>query len=201
MVKTPRLARFALPLLLLGAFACTPAVAGVVNGDFETGDFTGWTLTSPGCDSFCSVVLVSDPGVPLGGNLGASFGPFGDTGGITQDLATELGKTYTVDFWLKNEPAPDLSTGPNLFQLQWGGNTVTALTNAPVFDYTEYSFNEVATSTLTTLGFNFRNDPAFWDLDNVSVTVAAVPEPASWALAAAGLLALTAQRRRVAARR
>ena len=36
-----------LVLLFLAVFTITPAMAQIVNGDFETGDFTGWTVTGP----------------------------------------------------------------------------------------------------------------------------------------------------------
>ena len=79
------------------------------------------------------------------------------------------------------------------------GAPVTTLVNSTAFDYKHLTFNVTATSASTSLAFTFRNDPAFWDLDNVAVT--AVPEPESWALIALGLAALAVRRRRASTRR
>jgi hypothetical protein len=41
--------------------------------------------------------------------------------------------------------------------------------------YTAYSFSFVAASSSATLAFNMENQPAYWDLDDVSVVAVAVP--------------------------
>lgn len=163
----------------------------VVNGGFETGDFTGWTQF--GDTSFASVS--SDSPVPQSGVYGASFGEFDRTGGIFQTLATTAGTKYTVDFWLQNESDFNGAFSPNSFAFTWGGLTEMTLSNASPFDYKHYSFTLTALAATTDLRFQFRQDPAFYDLDNVAVT-AAVPEPETWALFTAGLVGLVARRRR-----
>jgi PEP-CTERM motif len=197
LVKQSWFAGCAASLALAAMFGAAPASAGpVVNGGFETGDFSGWTLT--GDTSFSSVV--SESPVPQSGTFGASFGPFQTTGGISQTLATVAGAQYVLDFWLQAEADPFGAATPNSFLATWGGATVSSLVNSPAFGYEHLSFNVTATGASTTLAFSFRDDPAFWDLDNVSVT-AAVPEPETWALVGLGLAALAAQRRRQRARR
>jgi hypothetical protein len=163
----------------------------VVNGGFETGDFSGWTQF--GSTSFASVV--SDPPVPQSGVYGASFGEFDATGGISQTLATTTGAKYTVDFWLQNEADPFGAFSPNSFAFSWGGVTQLTLANASPFAYKHYSFTLTALAGTTDIRFAFRQDPAFYDLDNVAVT-AAVPEPETWALFAVGLAGLVARRRK-----
>ncbi len=85
-----------LPILLcltLAAAVLTPfstasaSIDLVVNGGFETGDFTGWNST-----------LGSVSPVP-GGDYEAVIGGPG-FGGIVQDIATTPGETYTLSFQL-----------------------------------------------------------------------------------------------------
>jgi hypothetical protein len=68
------------------------------------------------------------------------------------------------------------------------------LTNSAGFDYTEFSGFVSASGASSTLEFTFQNPNSFWLLDDVSVV--AVPEPETYALFAAGLLALAAVARR-----
>jgi PEP-CTERM motif len=194
LVKRSWLAGCTASLALAATLGAAPASAGpVVNGGFETGDFTGWTLTGDSSNSF----VVSDLPVPQSGTFGASFGPVGTTGGIMQTLTTIAGANYVLDFWLQAEPDPFGAATPNSFLATWGGTTVTSLVDSPAFGYVHEVFSVTATSASTDLGFTFRNDPAFWDLDNVSVTaVSAVPEPETLALVGLGLAVLAAQRRR-----
>lgn len=194
MIRNSWLVQCAASLSLVGALAAAPASAAiVVNGGFETGDFTGWLQS--GDNTFTSVS--SQAPVPQSGTFGASFGP-SPIGGISQALATVAGTTYILDFWLQAETDPLGGFAPNSFQATWNGATVSSLLNSPAFNYKHLTFNVVATSASSTLAFAFRDDPAFWDLDNVSVT--AVPEPETWALIGLGLAVLAARRRRGSAR-
>jgi hypothetical protein len=195
------LSQIAASLVVACAFAAAPAGAvGVTNGGFETGDFTGWTLT--GDTAFSGVF--SDPGIPQSGTYGASFGTVGDTVTLSQSLATIAGAAYTVDFWLQAELDPFGVATPNSFQLAWNGASVAASTllNSGAFAYQHFTYNLTATAASTTVAFTFRNDPAFFDLDNVAVTAvtAPVPEPETWALFGLGLAAVAARRRRSSAR-
>jgi hypothetical protein len=180
---------------LAGCLAAAAVVASmavradyVTNGGFETGNFAGWTqfgnTAFSGVDSFA----------PHSGAYAAFFGPVGSPGGIFQTLATTPGAVYTIDFWLQNEADVTGNASPNAFSFNWnGGAAEFVLTNAPASGYTHYSFGLVATSATTDLRFTFEHDPAFWDLDDVSV----VPEPGTLALVAlAGSLVGLARRRR-----
>jgi parallel beta-helix repeat protein len=133
----------------------------VVNGGFETGNFTGWTIgpyqpdqtiISPNSDS---------------GQFAAALGPAGGDGSLSQDLATTPGQHYTLDFWLAN-----MSTATNDFTVTWGGTKVMGLVNQAAQGYTEYQFDVVATSSVTHLEFDYRQDPTQWRLDDISVVAA-----------------------------
>jgi len=75
----------------------------------------------------------------------------------------------------------------NAFHVQWNGDTVFALVNAAAFPYTAHLVSVVATGPFTTLEFAGREGPAAYGLDDVRVTTAAVPEPATGLLLATGV--------------
>jgi len=171
--------------LLIGGSA-QAAVNLVNNGDFESGDFTGWTLAGSATDPLQYLNFGVDDLSPHSGTYGAFFGLVGAAGGIQQTVATTAGTNYQVDFWLKSETDVTGATGGNTFQFSWGG-TVQTITLSPVTDsYQHYMLNLKATSNATLLDFSMQNDKAFWDLDDVSVT-ASVPEPGQLAMLSLGL--------------
>lgn len=163
----------------------------VDNGDFETCDFSGWTEF--GETAFSGV----DGNAPLAGSCAAFFGPV-TSGGIQQSITTVVGHSYEVEFWLQNEADPFGASIPNSFSFSWNGAPVSLATDSPAFGYTHYSFVLSATDVATLIRFDFRHLPAFWDLDNVSVTerLVTVPEPGSLALLALGIGAAAMVRRR-----
>ena len=181
-------------LILAGvalAFA-TPAAAQelVTNGGFETGDFSGFTQT--GSTVFTSVR--SDPAFVVSGAYGAAFGPFGSTGGITQTLSTNAGQNYLISFDLRNFDGRTV----NFYDVLFGGVSLFSATNSAAFGYTNFSTTATALGVSTDLAFNFRHDPSFFALDNVSVTAVngAVPEPATWAMMLIGFGAMGVSMRR-----
>ena len=136
----------------------------VVNGGFETGDFTGWTLsgnvapTQWGPQTFITNNAQS-------GQDAAGLGSVGSDGTLSQNIQTTAGQHYTLDFWLANEGG-----GPNDFTAKWNGQTLLALVNASAQGYTEYTYDVVGTAGTSNLEFDFRQDPSFWSLDSISVT-------------------------------
>jgi hypothetical protein len=133
------------------------------------------------------------------------MGPVGSLGFISQDLATVAGATYELTFWLENFSVGG-SVTPNRFEAWWNGSLIPAsvLDNVAAFPFTQFAFTGLlATGSTTALQFGFRQDPAGWCFDDVSVTQSApsgVPEAFStfWlALPLAGMLGFSLLRRRV----
>lgn len=176
-------------LALLAAFAMTAASAHanlVSNSGFELGA-TDWTITGPDT----SVNLFD----PHSGLRAANFFSSGAAGTFSQDIATVVGQSYDISFWLMNNDGPsnsfDVTFG--LTTLVGGGTPPLPIVDTAPFAYTQYTFaGIVATNAVTTLSFTGRSVPGTISLDDIVVVagaaaVTAVPEPGS---ALVGLLAL-----------
>jgi hypothetical protein len=139
----------------------------IVNGGFETGDFTGWTQS--GDLSFTAV----NGNLPHGGSFAAEMGPTGADGFLSQTFATTPGANYTLDYWLED------GGGPNDFAAYINGVAIpgSVFVNDPGFAYTEFTFVFTASGPSTTLAFGFLQVPAYWHLDDVSVVPGPAPAP------------------------
>jgi len=181
-------------LVLLMALTLTVTLPGlaaganlVVNGDFETGDFTGWTTEAAPSGSLFGVSSTD----PHSGSYAAYFG--GVTAGnydvIYQLLSTNPGTQYVEDYWLANPyggtPSDFLAWNPDI------PGWVDVANNPSAFGYTNYSFDFTGTGA-DYVAFAAYQVPSFFYLDDVSVT--AVPEPATMLLLGSGLIGLAGLR-------
>ena len=140
----------------------------VLNGDFESDDFTGWTL---GGDAFDYSFVDDGTGfggyviTPHSGICAAALGTLSSSGSISQTLATTAGAGYLLSLWLDS---PDGAT-PNEFLVSWNGHTLFDQSNIGAIGLTNLQFAVRATGTSTVLQFRFQNEPSYFGLDDVSV--------------------------------
>jgi hypothetical protein len=142
----------------------------VVNGGFETGDFTGWTLvgdTYVGNQVYNTVTSNSAyPGVAHSGQFGALLGEGGQTATLSQTLPTVPGQEYLLSFWLDDQSGEP----EQRFFVHWNGTNLLCLSNPPAaFTWTNYLYKVTAADTNTTLEIVERNDTSYFGFDDVSV--------------------------------
>ncbi len=178
-----------LGVLAFGLLSANIAHANLLtNGGFETGNFTGWTVTDS--SNYTTVASTGAFGYnSQSGNYFASLGATPNPGTVTQNVATVAGGTYSISFWLASN-----GQTPNSFSVSWNGSTLLDLTNIAVQPYTQYTLEGVASGSTSTLTFSEMDNPSYLALDSVNVT--RVPEPAAVALFGIGLLGLVAARRK-----
>jgi hypothetical protein len=167
--------------VLASATVSAHAANLVTNPGFETGTFSGWM--------FDPTFMAIDMSIPHSGTYDALLASGGADLQLQQTITTVPGQLYNVSFWLDNAGGT-----PNDFSASFAGVTFFSTTNASAFPYTLETGTVTATGTSSLLSFSMRQDPAFWNLDDVSVI--AVPEPSTWAILATGSIALLLFRRR-----
>lgn len=192
-------------VFIVGWIALTPARAAIVfSDDFDTSlpastpaaDLPGWT------EQFGTIDYLKAP-LCLGGGGGCV-----DLVGISDDPADLLkdpfftflaGRTYTLTYWL----AGNGISGSDTVQTFLGSEaqTITVPWDSPFTQYTLVYTPAVATTLHPVVFHESEGDPtapppfgAFLDSVTVEET-AAIPEPATFALLAGGLLAVMLRRK------
>jgi len=168
-------------LALLGA---RPAKANlIVNGGFETGDFSGWSVSDV---AFTAVTNAESPFVPHSGTYFAILGTAGGLGTLSQTISDTPGQRYTLSMYLSSD-----GIIPNEFKVQWNGTTLYDQTDlpqtAPLYNLLSFTVQGTGSDTLTLFE---RNDDGYLALDDVSINLAAVPAPAASVTGLGGLAVL-----------
>ncbi|MDP9040034.1 MAG: PEP-CTERM sorting domain-containing protein [Acidobacteriota bacterium] len=160
----------------------------MANCGFETGNFSGWTVTDTSGNTLVAATSASAGVTANSGTYVALLGAT-DGGTLQQTLTDVAGQVYDFSFYLQNEPSPGF-TGPDSFGVSVidGSSNTTTLMSATAIDqtsgYTLYTFQFTGTGS-DTISFNDLNSPSYYNVDDVSVAAHA-PEPSSLALMGTG---------------
>jgi hypothetical protein len=201
--------RVRIGILVIAVMLQTRAEAGpiLINGDFETGDFTGWTLSDPLDPS-----VVTSAGtigginyVPHSGTFFAALAESGVVGKLSQTVTTTPGQLYTLTYFMGSD-STFTGGAPDAFGASWDSTVLFPTQHVPstivagTVEYKPFTFTVTGTGS-DTLTFFERNDFGFQVLDDVSLTPATgpvAPEPASLILVSLGtaILAVYGWKRR-----
>jgi len=155
----------------------------VTNGGFDTGNFTGWTVSGNGIsiDSIFAASPCCDAAFGAGSN-----DP--NPGTLSQSLLTVPNHPYAIKFQLMDESG----SFTNTFTVNFGNFSQSITGDSAAFAMTKFVLpvpGSDVTSLATDLIFQGINDTAAWNLDNVSVATS-VPEPSSALILGVGLIGL-----------
>jgi hypothetical protein len=125
--------------------SATSASAGpIINGGFETGNFTGWNISgSAPCTAVGNALNNGNSCVPQytlaphGGTYEAAIGDIPTS--IYQDVTTSA-ILYNVSFWLANSPLGPAGGGFVPVVASWGGIQILSIPNFVPQPYTQFSF-------------------------------------------------------------
>lgn len=169
-------------IIALGCLRSAQAQSGgnlIVNGGFETGSFSGWSVT--GETGYADVTRLSHGYFqPDSGTYYAMLGSMGAESDLSQNIATSVGSDYAFAFDLASDGGLT-----NQLTVSAGSDVLLNLSDIPVSGYTLYTGSFIADSADTTFSIGTRDDPGYLLLDNVVLTdpvitaSAVVPLPSS----------------------
>ena len=187
---------FAAELVSNGGFE-TPIVSSTCCSTVPPDSLDGWTATP-------NVNVVVGTFMSTGGNLAAEGNQYvdlvgqGGTGSIFQDLITEIGGVYTLTFAYSHNlftPATSASADILLNGILFD-SIMHSTGDTSDLDWVTYSNTFTASQTTTRLTFlntaGGVNEGIFLD----AVSVASVPEPATWAIMLLGFAGIGIAMRR-----
>jgi hypothetical protein len=209
----------ALPLVLV---LCTPSFASslLVNGDFETGTLTGWTVftTSNGTNGVGLPNVVPFEtilGFPASDaahfNVGeVTFDGTQQGGGLSQSVVvTDAGLyTFSLDIASQDDPDGQINADAGLFSILIDGVAVTGIGLGPFTSPFQILRGTLSGSTtlsagahtfaieITRSGQQDLSASPHQYVDNVTLNTPAVPEPATWLLLGSGLVGMGLAKRR-----
>jgi uncharacterized repeat protein (TIGR03803 family) len=134
----------------------------ILNGGFEAGSFTNWTSSG----AFGTQTILTLAAYRHSGTYGAQLTASGALRYLSQTLSTTTGAVYSISFWLDNA----VSHTNNEFQVSWNGTVLLDMTNFPVTGWTNIQLTVTATAGVSTLQFGYRNDSAYFGLDDIGVS-------------------------------
>jgi hypothetical protein len=145
--------------------AAAAGLNGVPNGGFETGDFTGWTLSG---NTAAALVIANDPSGAAGSHSGNDYAQLTTPSGpglgfIAQTVNTTPGQAYLVDYWLRSS-----QDAANDWGAYWNGTLLDDFSVSGQL-WTEHSYQVTATASSTELKFGNSFASGFFYLDDVSV--------------------------------
>jgi subtilase family serine protease len=148
------------------------------NGDFEAGDFSGWTLVGNTTLAGNIYNAVENTTSGFTTTHSGTYGAFlGDTNlaSLSQTFSTVPGQFYLLSLWLDN---PASGTGQR-FILSWQTNggpaqTLFSITSPPAFTWTNLQFLVGSSGANATVRLQAENDSNYFGVDDVK----AVPIPA-----------------------
>jgi PEP-CTERM motif len=175
------------------AFSCSGALALtnlVTNPGFETGDFTGWTENGFAVTTGPLASPPANPITPYDGSYFASLTPstcVTTPCSLSETVPTTPGDLYNFNFYL--EPGNGAGYEGAAY---WNGNLLYTFGGGYNGWFPSPSYDLLATSTSTTFVIQILAVGATTAIgfDDVSVTLAATPEPATWAMMALGFAGL-----------
>jgi Protein of unknown function (DUF642)/PEP-CTERM motif len=151
---------------------------------------SGWVVTTNNVD-LVSVLAGVWSAAPKSGNQYLDLVGFGNTGGIAQSFATTVGKVYNVSFWFGNNPDSTSTASADVVVLGAPGistefsHSFSATNN---IGWTQFFGSFTANSAVSEIEFTntvgANNGGVLLD----SVSVAAVPEPSTWAMMILGFM-------------